>query len=114
MLISDWSSDVCSSDLVSPSLTTASSGTPNRSRGDASMLTVINMPGRSLRSGFGNRARIITDRVWGSTLGLLVLRSEEPRVGNECVRTCRHRWSSYHSKKNKQNLKSKPHRKHNK
>src|SRR3546814_20195494 len=29
------------------------------------------------------------------------LRSEERRVGKECVSTCRYRWSPYHSKKNK-------------
>src|SRR3546814_12634731 len=29
-----------------------------------------------------------------------VLRSEERRVGKECVSTCRFRWSSYHKKKN--------------
>src|SRR3546814_13468327 len=29
-----------------------------------------------------------------------VLRSEERRVGKECVSTCRSRWSPYHSKKN--------------
>src|SRR3546814_16021966 len=28
----------------------------------------------------------------------LALRSEERRVGNECVRTCRPRWSPYHAK----------------
>src|SRR3546814_21002055 len=28
-----------------------------------------------------------------------VLRSEERRVGKECVSTCRSRWSPYHSKK---------------
>src|SRR3546814_12199896 len=28
-------------------------------------------------------------------------RSEERRVGKECVNTCRSRWSPYHSKKNK-------------
>src|SRR3546814_14667419 len=28
-------------------------------------------------------------------------RSEERRVGKECVSTCRSRWSPYHSKKNK-------------
>src|SRR3546814_11150829 len=28
-------------------------------------------------------------------------RSEERRVGKECVRTCRSRWSPYHSKKKK-------------
>src|SRR3546814_16085210 len=30
------------------------------------------------------------------------VRSEERRVGKECVRTCRSRWSPYHYKKNKQ------------
>src|SRR3546814_17194419 len=30
-------------------------------------------------------------------------RSEERRVGQECVRTCRSRWSTYHYKKNKVN-----------
>src|SRR3546814_14196199 len=29
------------------------------------------------------------------------LRSEERRVGKECVSTCRSRWSPYHYKKNK-------------
>src|SRR3546814_8895103 len=29
-----------------------------------------------------------------------VVRSEERRVGKECVSTCRSRWSPYHSKKN--------------
>src|SRR3546814_13808284 len=28
-------------------------------------------------------------------------RSEERRVGKECVSTCRSRWSTYHSKKNR-------------
>src|SRR3546814_17776700 len=31
---------------------------------------------------------------------LLCERSEERRVGKECVSTCRSRWSPYHSKKN--------------
>src|SRR3546814_18599389 len=30
-------------------------------------------------------------------------RSEERRVGKECVSTCRSRWSPYHSKKKKKN-----------
>src|SRR3546814_8369331 len=30
-------------------------------------------------------------------------RSEERRVGKECVSTCRSRWSPYHYKKNKHN-----------
>src|SRR3546814_12902015 len=31
-----------------------------------------------------------------------LLRSEERRVGKECVRTFRYRWSAYHSKKKKE------------
>src|SRR3546814_7617973 len=34
---------------------------------------------------------------------ILVARSEERRVGKECVSTCRSRWSPNHSKKNKTN-----------
>src|SRR3546814_14303428 len=33
-------------------------------------------------------------------VAVLVARSEERRVGKECVSTCRSRWSPYHSKKN--------------
>src|SRR3546814_12949740 len=32
----------------------------------------------------------------GRLLPLMDLRSEERRVGNECVSTCRYRWSTYH------------------
>src|SRR3546814_18328693 len=32
------------------------------------------------------------------------IRSEERRVGKECVSTCRSRWSPYHSKKQKKNI----------
>src|SRR3546814_15201519 len=32
------------------------------------------------------------------------LRSDERRVGKECVSTCRSRWSPYHSKKNTYNV----------
>src|SRR3546814_18717912 len=31
--------------------------------------------------------------------GDLIIRSEESRVGTECVSTCRSRWSPYHSNK---------------
>src|SRR3546814_17440192 len=33
------------------------------------------------------------------SLGHYLLRSEESRVGKECVSTCRSRWSPYHKKK---------------
>src|SRR3546814_13848454 len=36
-----------------------------------------------------------------ASLTEVLKRSEERRVGNECVSTCRSRWSPYHSKKKK-------------
>src|SRR3546814_13492026 len=73
MRISDWSSDVCSSDLTS-FLVRAQGLT----LGDASKFTGITI---GIFAGLGTR-------------------SEERRVGKECVSTCRSRWSPYHSKKN--------------
>src|SRR3546814_2121219 len=60
MRISDWSSDVCSSDLDG-------------------------------RSAIREMARQIVD-----IENLTDYRSEERRVGKECVSTCRSRWSPYH------------------
>src|SRR3546814_17474344 len=81
MRISDWSSDVCSSDLP-----TAPVGA-RLGCGRASVRTA--RPDRHtggtdprLRPGAGPRAR-----------------SEERRVGKECVSTCRSRWTPHHSKK---------------
>src|SRR3546814_18049122 len=39
---------------------------------------------------------------WHQDYGYWYKRSEERRVGKECVSTCRYRWSPYHAKKNKQ------------
>src|SRR3546814_990878 len=88
MRISDWSSDVCSSDLT--------------------------------QSGWGNDALVeqtgtyvgahcsVTHHctIHGCTIGdncligigstIMDGRSEERRVGKECVSTCRSRWSPYH------------------
>src|SRR3546814_4190886 len=74
MRISDWSSDVCSSDLL------------GRSLGDLGGLGLLD--GRLLDSG-------LLDNRSGRGSGLL-RRSEERRVGKECVSTCRSRWSPYH------------------
>src|SRR3546814_16749780 len=38
---------------------------------------------------------------WTPTAWIARLRSEERRVGKECVSTCRSRWAPYHLKKNK-------------
>src|SRR3546814_7111937 len=71
MRISDWSSDVCSSDL------------------------------RTLRvredRGAPRRVRSVLERVQpGHDAQGPHQRSEERRVGKECVSTCRSRWSPYH------------------
>src|SRR6056297_3956496 len=63
ILRSDWSSDVCSSDLVP-----------------------------LWRGRRREKARRISREEFA--------RSEERRVGKECVSTCRSRWSPYHAKKN--------------
>src|SRR3546814_1154608 len=81
MRISDWSSDVCSSDLHyrfarSPVRLQRSNVAPA-------------MPPR-----LGEHTRQVLRQA-----GLdpsLIERSEERRVGKECVSTCRSRWSPYH------------------
>src|SRR3546814_11007635 len=73
MRISDWSSDVCSSDLHRlPEID------------EQPRLRPQPLPRRRQR-------RLPMTRC---------CRSEERRVGKECVSTCRSRWSPYHSKKN--------------
>src|SRR3546814_5594289 len=86
MRISDWSSDVCSSDLrnaghlcallLGPRL---SGQTPGAARN----------PDRSAAGGYAFRRRV-------KDAPAARLRSEERRVGKECVSTCRSRWSPYH------------------
>src|SRR3546814_1425872 len=74
MRISDWSSDVCSSDLP---------------RHDAVGMAV----GRADQRAASTHAAV-ADADAAGELGQL--RSEERRVGKECVSTCRSRWSPYH------------------
>src|SRR3546814_18412169 len=104
--ISDWSSDVCSSDLSWP--TTSAVGLPRSSRDTARIGTVrpldlvpstssarAYMPGSSSPRGVGNTARPTWLPVVGSTLTSVnfITRTEERRGGNEWVRTLRIRWS---------------------
>src|SRR3546814_12104018 len=51
-------------------------------------------PGRGARQHIGHPRRRPRHDAWHARW-----RSEERRVGKECVRTCRSRWSPYHSKK---------------
>ena len=42
------------------------------------------------------REEVFTDRRAGTLRRMVPVRSEERRVGKECVSTCRSRWSPYH------------------
>src|SRR3546814_11342352 len=105
MRISDWSSDVCSSDLGKAFLAVA--------LGSAVALLNVYIVARLMfisddhdlpylfaalvfASGATmffsyNAAHTMTQRVL-----VIAGRSEERRVGKECVSTCRSRWSPYH------------------
>src|SRR3546814_16122605 len=100
MRISDWSSDVCSSDLrVTPRV---SIGMPVRNGERFIAEAIDSMLGQT----FSDFELIIrdnasVDRMQEICRGYAAKddRSEERRVGKECVSTCRYRGSRYHSKK---------------
>src|SRR3546814_10680217 len=86
MRISDWSSDVCSSDLYFASCFTfffALSWLFPYLQTTYGLTTV--------ETGFFTAVPLAAGAA-GNWLG----RSEERRVGKECVSTCRSRWSPYH------------------
>src|SRR3546814_15207864 len=95
MRISDWSSDVCSSDL-------SFATTQRDKRIDSGPATLQSVPvagGKPSdeRAGEGDgRPPPPKEQPPRNLSG----RSEERRVGTECVSTCRSRWSPYHKKKN--------------
>src|SRR3546814_8672638 len=78
--ISDWSSDVCSSDL-------ALDHGHQPEGADVRLADVEDLLGRAGLDEFGQHLAAVMMRI---------LRSEERRVGKECVSTCRSRWSPYH------------------
>src|SRR3546814_11811081 len=106
MRISDWSSDVCSSDLTA--LTALW-------RGRKTVLGLVG--GRCTKTGTVNfRDPILASTrttipsaqedypladVPAKVMTWTADRSEERRVGKECVSTCRSRWSPYPEKKKK-------------
>src|SRR3546814_16759825 len=94
MRISDWSSDVCSSDLTAASMRRRS-GSETRAGSRRARDTVIGLT--SARA--ATSAMVVRPFL---RLDMLPPRSEERRVGKECVSTCRSRWPPYQSKKNKE------------
>src|SRR3546814_13406449 len=98
MRISDWSSDVCSSDLFHAvgvmRATDAIYLNSSYSYGNKSRTYEIDAEG-PLVSLPGGDARLAVGAGYRYN-DFLYLRSEERRVGKECVSTCRSRWSPYH------------------
>src|SRR3546814_1284809 len=78
MRISDWSSDVCSSDLTANGFEASD-------------------PQLAMSQAYADDLPTLVARVADSQdLPTDLARSEERRVGKECVSTCRSRWSPYH------------------
>src|SRR3546814_12451286 len=101
MRISDWSSDVCSSDLGldEAALIGADIEEAAEDRGDRENAERHDADGEAretplLARGFALRRFLVTAE---PAVGLAASapRSEERRVGKECVSTCRSRWSPY-------------------
>src|SRR3546814_11790253 len=106
MRISDWSSDVCSSDLAGRVIQLVARGGEGLAEAGRAIVG-LEMAGEALDEleevGLGDLGDLdeggMTKGVKAEPAraeGELGLRSEERRVGKECVSTCRSRWSPYH------------------
>src|SRR3546814_8086142 len=84
MRISDWSSDVCSSDL------------PVNAPTDVYAPCLKICGNDEYPSGCRNTEQLKALHTCSYIIWLVLPRSEERRVGKECVSTCRSRWSPYH------------------
>src|SRR3546814_13143243 len=114
MRISDWSSDVCSSDLIARAAQRQFQRlehveADDVGRIDKFMVVGIDVEERIARC-FGKSGKlkhgIEVERIAAifavAGLGIELGRSEERRVGKECVSTWRSRWSPQHEKKTQQ------------
>src|SRR3546814_19835403 len=102
MRISDWSSDVCSSDLDEKSL-----------EAKGYLINQVMLPGNQYRLQLAKiedvvqyKAEVKFDREVNDMADTTLedneaRRWEERRVGKECDSTCRYRWWPYHAKKKK-------------
>src|SRR3546814_16784496 len=111
MRISDWSSDVCSSDLrlmqrdggLDPTDHIFLKRTAKAADAAFAIGAVDNqfcheavVIGRHPVAGVKSRIDPDMQPAGRVIIGNLARRSEERRVGKECVSTCRSRWSPYH------------------
>src|SRR3546814_11751435 len=105
MRISDWSSDVCSSDLMAIDLGTVNTVIYVRDRGivlnEPSVIAIETRDGIRKVKVVGNEAKLMMGKTPAGIQAIRPLRSAERRVGNEGVSTDRSRWSPDHIKKNR-------------
>src|SRR3546814_13254173 len=99
MLISDWSSDVCSSDLLAEYDRCIHS--PSCEFRLPSVISLKEYVPPAKRPAFTRFNVFLRDRLGCQYCGHRfhpeeLTRSEERRVGKECVSTCRSRWSAHH------------------
>src|SRR3546814_14233901 len=97
MRISDWSSDVCSSDLPATRSRKELRNAVAKFRVSLRLLfrqiNELNLIPIGREHAFGE---CLSQAIGLRHLTVVALRSEERRVGKECVSTCRSRWSPYH------------------
>src|SRR3546814_17549758 len=105
MRISDWSSDVCSSDLVDRRIAQADLVGEAVGRLHREARAVQRLVQRDIAGGDGARRGMADFLVEAEVLEEIARiglgrhaapSSDERRVGKECVSTCRSRWSPYH------------------
>src|SRR3546814_19793717 len=103
MRISDWSSDVCSSDLSGRIIDALVAQGANQINGPSLSVDQADAALDEARTAALAKARQRAE-LYAKAAGLRVkrfIRSEERRVGTECVSTCRSRWPPDHEKTNK-------------
>src|SRR3546814_13150624 len=100
MRISDWSSDVCSSDLY-PNFKDSAPAAIGYALDRQVLEWVVPFHEGAIRfykevGKWTPEAQSNQEELLKRQAILKQLRSEERRVGKECVSTCRSRWSPYH------------------
>src|SRR3546814_17491489 len=102
MRISDWSSDVCSSDLAPRHCRRGVWADLGQGAAPCGEQPTGAVPGTAdARGSDGLAAPLWAGHALSGVPADLRCRSEERRVGKEWVSTFRSRWSTYHYKKNK-------------
>src|SRR3546814_18185888 len=98
--MSDWSSDVCSSDLKAGGASVYSTSTPDSTCSWFPSAFLVSTLPQTSAAGAPIPDMSMSLNAWRSHHSLIGLNgangSEERRVGTECVITCRSRWSTSH------------------